>query len=131
VESSAAVVGDRIYVGSSDAVRLYALDRATGEKQWEYSTVPNWAWSSPAVADGVVYIGSNTIAGASASHTCRSRGCFHAVDINTHLAKWQILTGESLDDSHMNGVVSSPVIASGVVYFGGMDGRLYAASTAP
>jgi len=31
----------------------------------------------------------------------------------------------------LGGVVSSPVLAEGVVYFGGMDGNLYAVSTAP
>jgi outer membrane protein assembly factor BamB len=36
--------------------------------------------------------------------------------------------GPSLDTSpqEISGVVSSPTVANGVVYFGGLDGKLYA-----
>ena len=56
VESSAAFDNGVIYVGSSDADKVFAIDAATGEKRWEYKA-KGATWSSPAVGDGVVYIG--------------------------------------------------------------------------
>jgi outer membrane protein assembly factor BamB len=56
VDSSPAVAGGRIYVGSSDG-RLYVLDSAKGAKLWEFDTgAPLTA--SPAIAAGKVVIGS-------------------------------------------------------------------------
>ena len=45
-----------IYVGSDDG-NLYALNAATGDKLWSFST-PGDVYSSPALANGVVYVGS-------------------------------------------------------------------------
>ncbi len=45
-----------VYVGSSDD-NVYALNASTGALLWKYTT-GNYVDSSPAVANGVVYIGS-------------------------------------------------------------------------
>ena len=56
VESSAAVAGSRVYIGSSDG-RFYVLDLNTGKLVWEYeSGAPMTA--SPAIANGVFVIGT-------------------------------------------------------------------------
>jgi len=57
VNSSPALVGTTIYVGSEDG-RLYAVDVTTGEKLWDIITGGKIT-SSPAVADGTVYISSH------------------------------------------------------------------------
>jgi len=57
IESSPAVSGTTIYIGSTDG-RLYALDALTGKRLWETLTRDRIT-SSPAVADGTVYIGSH------------------------------------------------------------------------
>jgi outer membrane protein assembly factor BamB len=62
---------------------------------------------SPAVANGVVYIGSTD-------------GNLYAVDQETGKQKWKFKTFASRQ------VTSSPTIANGLVYFGGFDGILYA-----
>src|ERR1044072_5631874 len=62
---------------------------------------------SPAIADGVVYIGSID-------------GNMYAVDQETGKQKWKIKTFASRQ------VTSSPTIANGLVYFGGFDGIRYA-----
>jgi outer membrane protein assembly factor BamB len=54
VDSSPAVVGGKVYVGSEDN-SVYCLDVDTGSKIWKYKT-GGCVWSSPAVADGKVYI---------------------------------------------------------------------------
>jgi outer membrane protein assembly factor BamB len=56
VDSSPAVAGDRVYVGSSDG-RLYVLDIATGERRWEFDAGSGLT-ASPAIAAGRVVIGS-------------------------------------------------------------------------
>ena len=45
-----------VYVGSWNG-NVYALNAGTGALLWEYTTGSN-VYSSPAVANGVVYIGS-------------------------------------------------------------------------
>ena len=92
--------------------RLFALDPATGGMKWRYS-VRGYAWCSPAVSNGVVYIGAYSLGSGEAG--------FYALDAKTGQPNWT-LTVE-------NGVVSSPTIADGVIYFGGMDGKLYAVSS--
>jgi outer membrane protein assembly factor BamB len=56
VESSPAVVGSRVFVGSSDG-RLYALDLAHGTRLWEFNAGGALS-ASPAVAAGRLVIGS-------------------------------------------------------------------------
>ncbi len=46
-----------LYIGSEDGT-LYALDATTGILKWSYTT-GSYIYSSPAVADGVVYVGSS------------------------------------------------------------------------
>jgi outer membrane protein assembly factor BamB len=131
VESSAAVVDAEVYVGSSADSRLYVLDSATGELAWDFNTV-GYAFCSPAVSDGVVYMGT-------VYSIDFMKAAFYAIDIQgaqhrkTTDAKWLVEVGPSLDTSpqKISGVVSSPAVADGTVYFGGLDGKLYAVSTAP
>ena len=73
------------------------------ELKWKFKT-EGVVFSSPAIADGVVYFGSGDN--------------LYSVDIKTGQEKWKFKTeGE---------VNSSPAIAHGVVYFGSDDGNLYA-----
>ncbi len=61
--------------------------------------------SSPAVANGVVYVGS-------------SDGKLYAFDAATGTQKWAVPTGSA--------IYSSPAVLDGVVYVGSEDGKLYA-----
>ena len=64
--------------------------------------------SSPAVVDGVAYIGIYD-------------GHLYAVDIETGQEKWRLETDDSM--------YSSPAIADGVAYVGSWDGHVYAVDT--
>ena len=103
VESSPAVVGGVVYVGSYDD-DVYALNAATGAKLWSYTT-GNVVESSPAVAGGVVYVGSID-------------GNVYALNAATGAKLWAYATGGD--------VFSSPAVAGGVVYVGSIDGNVYA-----
>ena len=56
VDSSPAIVGGRVYIGSSDG-RLYVLDAQSGKKLWEFDA-GSALTASPAVAAGRLVIGS-------------------------------------------------------------------------
>jgi outer membrane protein assembly factor BamB len=119
VESSAAVANGVVYVGSSDWMRLNAIDAATGQLRWYFRTKGD-PWCSPAVAEGVVYIGA-------------TGGYFYALDATAGRELWRVRTDKGLktmDIRFDGGVVSSPTVVDGMVYFGSMDGKLYAVSTA-
>ena len=55
--SSPAVVGARVYIGSNDG-NIYALNAVTGEDLWNFKA-DDEIESSPAVAEDVVYFGSS------------------------------------------------------------------------
>jgi outer membrane protein assembly factor BamB len=54
VDSSPAIAGGRVFVGSNDG-RVYGLDLASGKKVWEYEAASP-VTSSPAVAKGKVVV---------------------------------------------------------------------------
>jgi outer membrane protein assembly factor BamB len=52
-----AVDNGRVFVGSRDGHKVHAFDAITGHALWN-ATTNDWVHSSPAVANGVVYIGN-------------------------------------------------------------------------
>jgi outer membrane protein assembly factor BamB len=120
VESSAALRDGVLYVGSSDYQRLMALDAREGRERWWFDTDGS-AWSSPAVSANSVYIGAVGVVGYMADH----RGGFFAVDRRTGRERWRFPM-PAIDGSYTYGVASSPALADGRVYFGGLDGVFYA-----
>ena len=79
-------------------------DLPQGQVAWTF-TARAGIHSSPAVADGTVYIGSQD-------------GNLYALDAATGSEKWEFKTG--------SWVLSSPVVAEGIVYVGSNDGFFYA-----
>jgi eukaryotic-like serine/threonine-protein kinase len=107
VHASPAVAGGLLYVGSWDSW-FYALDARSGAQVWRFKTGedPNinnqvGIQSSALVADGTVYFG------------CRDSHLY-ALDARTGTKRWAF-------DTDGNWVVSSPVLAQGVLYFATSD----------
>jgi outer membrane protein assembly factor BamB/tetratricopeptide (TPR) repeat protein len=95
VVSSPLVVGEVVYVGSTEGT-LYALDAATGQGMWTFSTGAEIR-AAPAFAEGVVYVGSMD-------------GKLYALDA---------ATGEKRCESNAVGPISaSPVVAGDKVLVG-------------
>ena len=92
-----------IYVGSLDH-KLYALDSRTGGKQWEYQA-DSPIRSGPAYADNSIYFGTEN-------------GLVYALDS-------QGREGWSAPFSAGGGVLLSPVVEEGKVYFCTITGGLY------
>ena len=106
MDSSPAIDADgTIYVGSDDN-NVYALDPATGDQYWNFTT-GNQVVSSPVIgADGTVFVGS-------------ADGNLYALDSDDGTEKWAFPTGGSL--------WGVPAIdADGTVYVGSSDHNLYA-----
>jgi outer membrane protein assembly factor BamB len=99
-DSPPAVYGGYIYFGTLDGV--CALNAYTGTKLWEYETESR-VESSPAVSDGIVYVGS-------------SFGNFYALDA---------LTGDEIW-SYPIMARSSPAVVDGRVFVGSLDDNVYA-----
>ncbi|MDP1807650.1 MAG: PQQ-binding-like beta-propeller repeat protein, partial [Acidimicrobiales bacterium] len=125
VYSSPAVANGTVYVGSDDG-KLYAFDAAgvtncsagpprTCSPLWTAAT-GGAIRSSPAVADGTVYVGSDD----GKLYAFDAAGQFNcsAGPPRTCLARWVTTTGST--------VRSSPVVSNGVVYVGSDDAGLYA-----
>jgi len=83
-----------VYIGSYDN-NVYALNAATGTKLWNYTT--GGGFSSPAVANGVVYVGGSKV---------------YALNAATGTKLWNYTTAIPYRIS------SSPAVANGVVYVG-------------
>jgi eukaryotic-like serine/threonine-protein kinase len=89
--------------------KLYAFDAVNGRLHWT-ATTGGGISSSPTIADGVLFIGSDDDSlYAYATADCGSASCQPI---------WSFPIGGS--------VVSSPVVANGYVYVGSNDGNLYA-----
>jgi len=104
---SPAVSHDMVFVVSDGAPYcVYALNSTTGALIW-YNNMTYPLKSSPAVADGKVFVGTLD-------------GKLIALNSSTGQEVWSYPTGTSEE------IWSSPAIADGVIYFGSNDHYLYA-----
>jgi eukaryotic-like serine/threonine-protein kinase len=145
VISTPIVVDGTLYFATSDSGLFHALDANTGESKFSLD-FHHWpAFSSPAVAGRLLYMGSHA-------------GTLLAVDLDKHEVSWTFRTdgavrnaaaftqkngepdfkdafGDGFYDDVVMGVsktmsvgavLSSPTIDRGTLYFGSTDGNLYA-----
>ncbi len=94
----------KVYIGEVFSGVVYALDAVSGARVWSYTTGGGVS-SSPSVANGVVYVGSDD-------------NNVYALDANTGALVWTYSTGGAVEDS--------PAIVNGVLYISSVDGNLYA-----
>ncbi len=134
IKSDPLVAGGVVYVSSYDG-HLYALQAASGQRLWSFpsttdplgetpaldvaakgkrrraptaaalSEVGDFSYSSPALDDGVLYVGN-------LDHH------LYAIDAHSGAMWWRFKTDGP--------VTSSPQVQDGVIYFGSNDGNLYA-----
>jgi eukaryotic-like serine/threonine-protein kinase len=99
--SSAAVTSARIVVGGRDKL-VHGLT-LQGKAAWTFATRAR-VESSPAIADGRVFVGSND-------------GRFYVLSLSNGAKLWEFDAGAPLS--------ASPAIANGRIVIGSQDGRLY------
>jgi outer membrane protein assembly factor BamB len=122
VESSAAINDSIVYVGSSDIKKVYAFKAKTGKVFWSLSA-GGYPWSSPCYNDGAIYIGLGNFGSTMKTKTSDA---LIAIDAATGKQIWKLDCGQSM---FLGGVVSSPIVNNSTVYYGSLDGKVYAVST--
>ena len=106
IESSAAIVGSTVFVGSQKG-ELIALSLDNGSVYWKFSTGSPIGESSPAFASGVVYIGD-------------LGGWINALNASDGKKLWAFKTNGEIK--------SSPVVVGDRVLIGSYDEHLYCLS---
>jgi len=101
IDCSPAVAYGKVYFCSSDWGKVYCLNATTGMKIWNYTINSLTDWSSPAVADGKVYIGSESK--------------MYCLNANTGTKIW--------DDAIP--IDCSAAIANGNIYIGSWNHKVY------
>ncbi len=104
VLTSPAVWNDTVFAGSmGESGAFYALDVKTGSLRWKIGGVP--AGSSPAVLDGMLYVGSldNNL---------------YAINAQDGNIAWKFPT--------KGFIISSPAVTASTVFVGSIDGSFYA-----
>ncbi|MFC7186588.1 PQQ-binding-like beta-propeller repeat protein [Halorubrum yunnanense] len=123
VSSSPTIINETVYVGD-DAGHLHALQASTGQREWlfdvtdldgEYSG--RFVYSSPAVADGVVYF----------ELQLGTRGRLVAVDARTGNLKWTFENGST---NWTSATLSEETVFFGDVELYDGDSRFYAVDRA-
>lgn len=144
VIASPAVHNGVVYFPSSDGTRFKALFGSTGELKY---SVENKAvsFSSPAIVNDVIYFGtSDGWLQALETATGAARAQFQSDGSKLNGPRWtdasgRLKTGEMYPSRTLDGmmvglhtmftlasILSSPVVADGVLYVGSTDGHLYA-----
>ena len=145
IESSPAVVGDTVYVGSYDD-KVYALNKTDGTERWNATTGGNVS-SSPAVAGNTVYVGSHdnrtyalnatdgterwnattngdvrssptVVSNTDTVYVGSDDSRVYALNATDGTERWNVSTGDS--------VLSSPAVAGDTVFVGSNDDKMYA-----
>jgi outer membrane protein assembly factor BamB len=115
VRCAPAVAGGRVYISVAVVTPMDGTVKAysarTGRLQWK-AGLADYATSSPAVANGLVYVGSF-------DHRLYALSAKSGAEVWT--SGWQY-EGGFFD----RGISSSPAIAGGRIYIGVRDGRIYA-----
>lgn len=101
--SAPVITGDTLYTTFDN--RLYAISLSEREIEWTYRAGGDLRRSSPALGNGVLYVGGED-------------GLLRAVDATTGQEVWAYATGGR--------ITSSPTLVDGVVYVTSHDGKLYA-----
>ena len=102
IESTAAILGRVVYVGSMDST-LYAVDLYSGKLKWEYAARAAIK-SSPLVYDGGIFFGDEA-------------GRFHRLNLANGAPRWTFAAEDA--------IVSSAVASGERLFFGSYDQRLY------
>lgn len=150
VQSSPVVADGGVYFGSRDG-NLYALDAANGAVRWKFSHDGSWVIGSPALAKGVLYVGSSDARFVQAVDAKTGKENWHQktndnvfssaavignqvvfADWNGAIAWRDITTGKTVSGLLVEDRInSSPVVHEGTVFFGCDDDYLYAVEARP
>jgi outer membrane protein assembly factor BamB len=113
-----------IYIGSSDAAKVMAVEPGSGRSVWEADAYGS-AWGRPAVTQARVYEGVAGVLPYAAPH----RGAVMAFERSTGRLAWWYPAKRpdpAPKERTAYGFPASVAIGDGMVFAGALDGRLYA-----
>ncbi len=131
VESSPVLANGTIFIGSSGSRWILGLESQSGKCVTTFNSKA-FHWSTPAIADKMLFIG-----GASFRSDKNAGGLYglQLVDgafASAGDAQWYFPIEKTVEaEGNWSGVASSPMVADEVVYFAGLDGKLYAIAMKP
>jgi len=108
------------YIGSSDALRLFAIRSRDGHEVWS-SDLPGWAWAQPALGDTNVYVGTVGIE----KYMGPRDAAFVATDTRTGAIRW-IHPMDRPGAAAFWGFAASPVATESGVVAADLGGKVYA-----
>jgi len=140
-----AVRDGNVYVGTSDSARFMALDAKTGQLRFNFNAGA-YMFSSPALAGDLAYVGDHngklyavdTKTGKLAwefqtdaskkdpMKLLNSDGSLNQESFAPLFGDFEDMYIDIYRFTSIGAIVSSPVVDHGAVYFGSMDGNLYA-----
>jgi eukaryotic-like serine/threonine-protein kinase len=130
VESSPSLAGNAIYIGSSGSKIILGLDALTGTPTAFYSS-KDFHWSTPLVLRDRLYIGG-------ASPVSDPSGGMYSLKIedgkfNRDDPKLQVFSTPTTMEftNSWIGIAGSPITENNFIYFGSLDGKVYAINALP
>lgn len=115
VSSSAAVNDEYVAIGSSDSKYVHVFDPVSGQSKFDFQAGSR-VFGSPVIVDHILYFGT---AFTDKKANNADTDAFYAVDLKTGKEKWRFAEAHSP-------ILSTPVVADGVVFFTTLDGHVYA-----
>jgi len=116
-----AVWKDLVLAGTSIPGYLFALNITNGAVKWQCPTPSSLQeYSSPAIVDDIAYFGVGDALSTctTVAHPRPTPAYLVAVNLTTGTEKWRFRVS-----GH---VYSSPAVVDGTIYFGSLDGNVYA-----
>ena len=121
IDAAHALEGSQLFIGSSDAQRIFAMNSATGRPLWS-RFVGGWAWGKPAIASGTVYAG---MVGTSIDYVGRREGGLAALDRRSGRIRWLFRPPHD-PKGILSGFASDPVIVGNRLITADLEGTVYA-----
>jgi eukaryotic-like serine/threonine-protein kinase len=145
VNGTPAVRDGVVYVGTSDSSRFMALDTRTGRLRWNFAAKA-YMFSSAALAGDLAYVGDHNgklyavdiktgklawefqveASKKDPMKILNADGSLNQEAISPTFGDFEDMYLDMYRFISIGAIVSSPVVDKGVVYFGSMDGNLYA-----
>lgn len=120
VESTPVILGNKAYIGSSDARLLLCIEADSGEIRWKSST-GGWAWGTPVIHEKIVYIGSISARYSWASTNVRALQAFNIED-GRRIYRFYM---DKVEGFVTGGIFSSPIVTDSHIYIASVDSNFY------
>lgn len=122
IDSAPVTDRGQLYVGSSDSLRLFAIDATNGRTSWS-TFLGGWAWARPAVDANTVYAGA--VGNPNTPYIGPRVGGLAAANRGDGRLKW-IFRPPHDPKALISGFAAGPLAVNGRVYAADVEGNVYA-----